>query len=281
MRDEWIDLHVHTHYSDGMLSPEEVVIAAKKADLKAVGIVDHDTVNGLDEAEQAGEKHGLEIVPGAELSSQYKGLDIHILGYYFNRESTVLQDYFKKFQDERLIRARKIVENLNSIGVNIQFDDVVNKSKGNNIGRPHIADVLLEQGYVETFQEAFYRYIGYGSKSYVEKFKITPHEAVRVIAEADGLSFLAHPGPNISDDMIVEFAKAGLDGIEIVHPKHSRQRTGHLQKLARKWNLLVCGGSDCHGGREGNINIGRYPVPYSILDEFREALRVKGNESEA
>ncbi|RKY81404.1 PHP domain-containing protein [candidate division KSB1 bacterium] len=278
MVDEWIDLHVHTHYSDGMRSPEEMVREAKKAGLKALGIVDHDTVDGLKEAESAGQKLGVEIVPGVELSSQYKGMDIHILGYYFNRESSAIKDYLKKFQDERFVRAEKIVKNLQKIGVNISLDEVINKSKGKNIGRPHIADVLLERGYVETFQEAFYRYIGYGSESYVEKFKITPQEAVSLIAEAGGLSFLAHPGPSISDQMIVEFAKAGLNGIEIVHPKHSQSRTSYLQRLARKLDLMVCGGSDCHGGREGKITIGLYVIPYTILTEFKEIIEVKRSE---
>ncbi len=274
MIDDWIDLHVHTYYSDGMLSPEEVVTAAKKAGLKAVGIVDHDTVNGLDEAEKEGEKQNLIIVPGTELSSQYKGMDIHILGYYFDRDNKDIKDYLEKFQHERFIRAEKMVSNLNKIGVKISIDDVIDKAKGENIGRPHIADVLLEKGYVETFQEAFYRYIGYGSDSYVEKFKITPHDAIRLISRANGLSFLAHPGPSISDNMIMEFAKAGLDGIEIVHPRHSESRTAHLQKLARKMDLLVCGGSDCHG-RNGEITIGQYTIPYAILEEFHEILRIR------
>ncbi|MCD6115600.1 PHP domain-containing protein [bacterium] len=274
MIDDWIDLHVHTYYSDGVLSPEEVVTAAKKAGLKAVGIVDHDTVNGLGEAEKEGEKQDLIIVAGTELSSQYKGMDIHILGYCFDRDNEEMKEYLEKFQHERFIRAEKIVSNLSKIGVKISIDDVINKAKGKNIGRPHIADVLLENGYVENFQEAFYKYIGYGSDSYVEKYKITPFDAIKLISKANGLSFLAHPGPSISDSIITEFAKAGLDGIEIVHPRHSANRTAHLQKLARRMDLLVCGGSDCHG-RNSEITIGRYTVPYAILEEFYETLRIR------
>ena len=277
----WVDLHVHTNFSDGLLTPTQVVVKAAEVGLKAVGIVDHDTIDGISEAVDAGNQCGIEIVPGVELSSQYEGKDVHILGYYFDPEHPRLMDYLERFRQGRYRRAAKMIQNLNQLGVRLTMDEVERRARGNCIGRPHLAEVLMEKGYVETFQEAFQRYIGYRSKAYEEKYKIDPEEAIALISEAGGLSFLAHPGHLISDKQVLHFVKAGLDGIEIVHPKLNSERTQHLQGFVRDHGLMVCGGSDCHGGRDGYLAIGVHNVPYAIVEEMKQALRSRwqGDES--
>lgn len=272
MNEAWLDLHIHTHYSDGLKSPKEMLELAAQAGLAGVGICDHDTVEAIPEALKLAQEMGLLVVPGVELSSQHSGKDIHILGYFIELDNPKLVSHLGLFQDERRRRAEKMVVKLNRMGVQITMDEVDGKAKSGSIGRPHIAEVLTEKGYVETFQEAFYRYIGYGSKAYEEKYRISPDKAIALIAESGGLSFLAHASPLIDDDLILEMIKAGLDGIEIVHPKLSDSRTRHLQRIAQNQGLLVSGGSDCHGGRNGMQTLGRYKVPYNLVEEMQEAL---------
>jgi len=276
-QEAWVDLHIHTNFSDGLLTPTQVVMKAKEFGLKAVGIVDHDTIDGIPEAVDAGGRIGVEVVPGVELSSQYKGRDIHIIAFYFDPDNPRFMAYLERFREERYRRAAKMIRNLNHLGIHLTMDEVEEKAMGRSIGRPHLAEILMEKGYVETFQEAFQRYIGYRSKAYEEKYKIRPEEVLGFISEARGLSFLAHPGYSISDEIIFHFVKAGLDGIEVLHPKFSESRTQHLQQLAQTHDLLISGGSDCHGGRNGNLYMGQYVVPYAVLVEMRRVLRLRWN----
>jgi predicted metal-dependent phosphoesterase TrpH len=267
----WADLHVHTNYSDGLLSPADMVQRAKESGLCAMGIVDHDTVDGIHEAELAGERFGIEVVPGVELSSQIQGREIHIIGYYFNTQCPKLVDFLELFCQERHKRAGKMIQNLNRIGVNLSMTDVEEKAKGTSIGRPHIAEALMEKGYVETVQEAFQKYIGYNSKSYEGKYRILPEEAIQLIYECRGLSFLAHPSPFIHDAIILDLIKAGLDGIEVVHPYIYDYRRKSLENLARQNGLVVSGGSDCHGGRDGLVLMGKWKIPYRFLEDIKLA----------
>jgi len=273
--DAWVDLHLHTNFSDGLLTPTQIVMKAKEEGLKAVGISDHDTIEGIPEAMEAGSRVDVEVVPGVELSSQFEGRDIHILGYYFDSDHPRLKEYLKRFQDERYRRAVKMTKNLNHLGIHFTMADVEERARGRSIGRPHLAEVLMEKGYVETFQEAFQRFIGYGSKAYEEKYKIRPEEAIKLLSEAKGLSFLAHPGYGVSNEIIYHFIKSGLDGIEIIHPKLSESRTRSLQHIVKNHGLLVCGGSDCHGGRDGSFHIGHFNVPYAVLEEMKSVLRLR------
>lgn len=275
IKEKWVDLHVHTIHSDGLFTPKQVVQKALEKGLAAVGIADHDTISGIPEALEASKGNGIEVIAGVELSSQYDGKDIHILGYYFDNDNPQLLEYLNRFRQERFRRADKMVKNLNDLGVHISMEEVEAKSGGTSIGRPHLAEVLMEKGFVETFQEAFQRYLGYGSKAYEEKYKINPEKAIALISEANGLSFLAHPGYSVSNELIFHFIKAGLDGIEIVHPNIQENRTRQLQQLVQSYNLLVSGGSDCHGGRSGYICLGDYNIPYACLEDMKKVLQAR------
>ncbi|NQT25847.1 PHP domain-containing protein [candidate division KSB1 bacterium] len=271
----WADLHLHSYCSDGLLSPEKVIEKAHEMGLKAVALVDHDALSGIEEAIECAKKYDIDVIPGVELSSQARGRDIHILGYYFDVTDKKLLEYLQLFQDERKRRAARIVQKLNDMGVYIHLEDVEAKARGCSIGRPHIAEVLMDRGYVETFQEAFRRYIGYGGKAYVDKYKISPQEAIGIISNSKGLSFLAHPGPIMSDVIILELIKAGLDGLEVVHPNINPTRTQELQDIVREHGLLISGGSDCHGGRDGHFLMGKYSVPYSICEDMKSVLETR------
>ncbi len=159
------------------------------------------------------------------------------------------------------------------------MDEVLSKSHGNSIGRPHMAEVLMEKGYVETFQEAFNRYIGYHSKAYEKKFTITPDQAIQLIDECRGISVLAHPNYLITDDMILSFIKNGLLGMEVVHPNLNDSRSRYLQHLVADAGLMMFGGSDCHGGRNGATSIGNYKIPYQIIIDMFDYLKEKWNKT--
>ncbi len=265
-----IDLHVHTTCSDGLLPPEEVVIKAKEVGLTAVGIADHDSVNGIEKALTKGTEIELEVVPAVELSCLYNNNDIHILGYYLDYQNPELLDFLDKVQQQRLERAHKIVGKLSEQGVNINVDRVLELSAGASVGRPHIAQVLLEKGYVNSFNEAFWKFIGYHCPAYVAKMEISPPEAINMIKKFSGIPVLAHPGSYHSDELVYFLIEAGIAGLEVWHPEHSQSSADHYLEICQKNGLLVTGGSDCHGGRKGKIFMGEVRVPYHYLSELKQ-----------
>jgi 3',5'-nucleoside bisphosphate phosphatase len=265
-----VDLHVHTTCSDGLLRPEEVVLKAKELDLAAIGIADHDSVSGIEKAQQIGSEIGLEIVPAAELSCIHNSSDIHILGYYLDYHNLELMDFLSSVQKQRLERAHKIVGKLSEQGVNIDVDRVLELSAGASVGRPHIAQVLLERGYVNSFNEAFWKFIGYHCPAYVPKMEISPPEAINLIKKFAGIPILAHPGSYRSDELVYSLIQAGISGLEVWHPEHSQSAADHYLEICQKNGLLVTGGSDCHGGRKGKIFMGEVRIPYHYLAELKE-----------
>ncbi|MBN1893522.1 PHP domain-containing protein [bacterium] len=281
MHDLWADLHIHTSCSDGLLTPSEMIRRARDVGLSAVAIVDHDTVEGIPEALETGRECQVHVLPGVELSSQFQGRDVHILGYEIDYTDEKFVGHLALFRQERHRRIVRMVGNLNRLGLKLTIEEVEEKSKGSSIGRPHVAEVLMEKGYVETFQEAFQRYIGYGTPAYEEKYRILPDQAIAIIAEARGLSFLAHPGYAVTDDLILHFIKAGLDGIEVVHPNILENRTRYLIEFARSHGVLISGGSDCHGGRDGCTLMGKYNVPYAMLEDILRERERRFEKKEA
>lgn len=265
------DLHIHTTVSDGMLFPEEVVIQASKAGLKAIAITDHDTTDGIIDALKMGNKLNLEVIPGVEINTEYNNREIHILGYFMNYNLNWFQELLKKLRSEREQRAKKILDLLAKIGKPIDRTKLMETAKASSsIGRPHIAKCLVEAGYVSTTREAFETLIGRGKPAYVPRFKLTPQEAIKYIKQAGGVAVLAHPGESIDLKCFAYLIQNGLLGLEAVHHEHSVELESKLKSLANKYNLAITGGSDFHGGgRAGGPKIGSKTVPYSYVEKIK------------
>lgn len=270
----YVDLHIHSTYSDGLFSPEEIIKIAKERQLKAISITDHDTVAASKCAAELGVKHGIEVISGIEMSITCSGCEVHLLGYFVDAESGPLKDYAAMLFGSRDERARKIVKILQKQGMGITFEQVAEKANGAPIGRPHIAAVMVEEGYVFSTYEAFQKYLGENKSADIPKDSVEPKRAVEMIKEAGGLSFIAHPATiDCCDEALAKLVSFGLDGLETIHPKHNPQTQQHYRKIAQRYNLLESGGSDCHGGREGVVMIGNPPVPFSFLQKMKERLR--------
>ena len=268
-----IDLHMHSTFSDGVHTPRELIDMAVKQNLAAISLTDHDCLDGINEAMEAGDENNVEVIPGVELSAEYNGRDLHILGYGVDPADNVFQDMLKKFREKRHKRGIKIIELLNAQGVNIDPADVLAKSGEGALGRPHIAAVLLEKGVVSRTGEAFDKYIGEGGPAYVEKYKMSASEAIGYIHSAGGVAFTAHPGVFLEsmDDMNKLLAE-GFDGIEVYHPSHSADTVRKLEAVAEKHSLLVSGGSDFHGFTGRDMPMGVLDISYDLLAKIKQKL---------
>mgnify|MGYP000191635763 CR=1 FL=1 len=272
----YADLHLHSTYSDGTDRPEELIQRARGLGFSAVALTDHDTVDGVREFLQAAEEAGIEGIPGVELSTLKGEEEFHILGYFIDPDNTELRAVIKKTSRAREKRAEEMVKKLNKMGIEIEFSRVKEIAGSTLIGRPHIARAMIEKGYVSDIKEAFTeRYIGRGGPAYVERFKITPEEAVRLIRGARGIPVLAHPGISaktpVSVQDIVVLKKAGLLGLEVYYPEHDPETTLFYADLARKLGLLVTGGSDDHGA-EGKVLMGTIKLPYRHVERMKQVV---------
>lgn len=276
-----IDLHVHTSMSDGTYSPAEVVEMARKKGLRAIAITDHDTVAGVEPARRAAVDSGVEIVPGVEMSTEWPRGIMHILGYFIDVEHAPLLEALEYLRAGRMDRIPRIVEKLRDCDVVISADEVQREAVGGAPGRPHVAEIMVRQGYVRTIQEAFDRYLRKGAPAFVDKRKTSPRRAIRLIVEAGGLAVLAHPYSLESDadaeleGILQELMEYGLRGIEAYYPRHTEPQARRYLNLAKKLNLAITGGTDFHGATKPEIELGRIPghnpLPYSILDNLRNA----------
>ena len=267
-----VDLHIHSDRSDGSFTCQEIIDYAFKKGLKAISITDHDNISGLELSEKHCRQKGIEFIAGVEISARTRPYDLHLLGYFFDYRNKKLNDYIEFFQNERLKRARKIVKLLKNYGINLPFDLILTKAGHGSIGRPHIADAMVEEGSVYTYQEAFNKYIGDGGPCCVPKYKITPAEAIALINQAGGICVIAHPGSDVTEEGLMDLIKVGLDGIETIHPRHNQQQIDHYREIIQKHQLLETGGSDCHGNRKSHVTIGQFNVPYSIVEKMKARL---------
>jgi predicted metal-dependent phosphoesterase TrpH len=270
MQKKYIDLHIHTTASDGLLTPEEVVEIAAKEGLSAISITDHDSIDGYLSAQEKAEELGIELIPGVELSLTHKGEDFHLLGYLIDCENPEFLKKISSFQEERRIRGEKMVEKLNDLGIDLSMDTVKSIAGKGSVGRPHLADALVKEEFVHTYEEAFARYLGYHAQAYVPKKYLTPKEGIELIHLVRGVAVLAHPGAGRTAQAIYDFLPLGLDGIEAYHCKHERDTTRNLINMAKKLGLIYTGGSDCHGRKKDKILIGTVKVPYSCLEMLRK-----------
>lgn len=265
-----VDLHIHTIFSDGSSTVQEVFEIAAAKGIKALSITDHDCTDAYPLAFELGESLGIEVITGVELSSEIEGTDIHVLGYYIDPNNPQLCKKIQEMKDARYIRAQKIVENLNKQGIDLRFETVLGIAGVGAIGRPHIASAMLKEELVYSFREAFEKHIGYGLPAYVEKLKMHPKEVFDLIKQAGGVPVLAHPGVTQVDERIPEFIREGLQGIEVFHTEHPGSAERHYARLARKHHLAFTGGSDFHSSNHNKSEIGIPQVPYSTVKSLKE-----------
>lgn len=276
----FVDLHLHTTYSDGSFTPEELILTAKKLNYSAIAVTDHDTVAGLEEAIQLGKKYDLETVPGIEFNTSYKNNDIHILGYYINKKSKKLLSLLNKIKKERKERIEKMIKLLDKeFNFKITMQEIKNISSNNIIGRGHIARLLTEKNYVDTWKEVFDKYIGRGKPGYVDRNKISPFEAIDIIKKANGIPVIAHPGLIENQQNIDQLINYGVTGIEVFYPEHNKRMTDKYKNIADKNELLITGGSDCHGpkNKEG-IKLGKIKLDYCYLNELKKFKTILNDE---
>lgn len=265
------DLHVHSTASDGTLTPAQLVEEAASAGLAGLGITDHDSICGLEEGLAAGERCGLVVVPGVEINTDYGKDELHMLGYYFDLESTSLNAHLKILRDARFERGVEMVKRLNTLGINISMDRVEEIAGYGSIGRPHVARAIVEAGYTRTLNGAFGKYLVRGTPGYVARYKLTPFEAVQIIREAGGVAVLAHPGHSKHDELIPQLVDAGMQGIEATHTDHSSGQRRIYLKMAKKYGLIATGGSDFHGpGMVKSIPIGNATVEFEVVARLKE-----------
>ena len=256
----FVDLHLHSTASDGILPPEQVVAAASRAGISAMALTDHDTLAGVEAAVAAGRAYGVRVVPGVELSAYDGDREVHLLVLHVSRRE-VIEARLQEFQRTRLRRAEEIVSRLNGAGVPLSFDAVMTEAGDAAVGRPHVARALITHRHVRDQREAFDRYLGYGRPAYVEKQRITVGDAIDLAHQAGGLIFWAHPGGEGRMDRIEPLVRAGIDGLEVRHPSHSAEDILRTGAIADHFRILKTGGSDWHGAAEGPRQIGNMRVP--------------------
>jgi len=282
---KFVDLHVHSNASDGTFTPSEVVALAVEKGLAAIALTDHDTIDGLSEAQAAASGLPIEIIPGIELSCVYQGEEIHILGIYvdpadreFISETDALKEIRKKRNEEMICRFQ-------NAGISITLDEVMAGNPDTVITRAHFARVLLEKGYVKNMDQAFKKYLDYSGPYCPRKDKITPEHAMKILTDCKASPVLAHPyqyhlGDKKTEELVCYLKDLGLQGLEVYHSSNNQYESGKLRKLMLKYDLLPTGGSDFHGSNKPDISLGAgrggLRVTALLLDDIKRIRREKG-----
>ncbi len=272
---KFADLHLHTQFSDGTFTPEELVLHAQQNSLSCIALTDHDTVEGCARAAAAAAPVKMEFIPGAELTAQHEDTEVHILGYFLDIHNEVLLNRLAKFQADRQNRIHAMVAALNKLGVPLKAESVFALANCKSPGRPHVARTLVKEKLIGSLDEAFDRFLKKGKPAWVPKTKMSAVEGVQLIHQAGGLAVMAHPGLNRTDDIIPALVEAGLDGIECFHTKHSTAMSEHYLEIADKYNLLVTGGSDCHGYSKARPLIGTVRLPYDHVEKLKAKIAAR------
>lgn len=265
------DLHTHTNFSDGIDTPEELVKLAISSKLSAIAISDHDTVDGILPAIEAIKNTTLELIPSLELSAEYENCEVHILGFLVDYCDSYLLSRLAKIREDRIIRMDDMVKRLKSQGIAIDVNKVFALAGHATVGRMHLARILHLGGFISTLGEAFNKYIGQNCPAYVSRFKLTPKEAIELILAVKGVPVLAHPYSLNNDKLIEEFCGYGLKGIEAHYPEHLPQITQHYENIADRLGLIKTGGSDYHGAIKPHNPLGKIKVPYSVVEQLKDA----------
>ncbi len=271
-----VDLHIHSTCSDGTLTPVEVVAEAVARGVRVVAIADHDITDGIEPAAAAAAAQGVDLVPAVEINTDYEGAEVHVLGYWIEPAHPPLQEMLARIRNARLERNRQIIARLASVGVHIREERVREIAGEGSVGRPHIAAAIVEGGYAGTPSEAFDRFIGRRGVAYVERYRLTPQEAIRQVRQAGGLPVLAHPAKIRRDALIPELLPVGLAGLEAFHCDHTSGDAAHYLALAKRYGLLVTGGTDSHGPHSDRpVAIGSVPVPDWVGRQIMAAKPVR------
>jgi predicted metal-dependent phosphoesterase TrpH len=264
------DLHLHTLFSDGTFTPEELAGHGARVGLAAMALTDHDTVEGCPRMAEACRVLGIEFVAGAELTAELDGTEIHILGYFLELENPKLQTELKKFQTVRQNRIHEMVARLNRVNIPLRAESVFALANCRSPGRPHVGRALVQAGFCSSLDEAFDRFLKKNRPAWVPKCKISAREAIALIHQAGGLAVMAHPGLNRTDDVIPIMAEQGLDGLECFHSKHTPAMSEYYMEMAGRLKLLITGGSDCHGYSKGKPLIGGVKLPGVYFQRLKE-----------
>ncbi len=276
------DLHIHTTTSDGRLSPTEIVHKAIRLGLSVIAITDHDSVDGIEPALVAATGHpNLLVIPAVELNTDVPQGEIHILGYFIDYQDQSLGGRLQSLRRSRKERGQKIVAKLAQLGIHINWNRVLESAAGAAMGRPHIAQAMLEQGYITSLQEAFDRYIGRNGPAYVEREGLTPAEAVALVLRAKGLPVLAHPaGIEGLESIILELKQAGLVGLEVYYNGYTRGIISRLLDLAQRHSLIPSGGSDYHGIAAEDA-LGNVEVPPESIAQLISLAQQRGHSCDS
>ena len=273
-----IDLHLHSTYSDGSFSPTEVVRRAHHSQVTTLALTDHDTTDGIIEATDSAREYHIEVIPGVEISSHYREKETHILGYFLDYHNVQFQEHLTALRNSRHERIPKIIHRLNTLGLSLSYDDVTAVAGHGSIGRPHIAQVLVDKQYVRNVNEAFSQYLAEGASAYVARTLPDVADAIRWIQDAGGVASLAHPSwvRNTVEELRIacqELQDFGLQAIEVYYSSHSTRQTSDYLNMTRSLGLMATGGSDFHGKTKPDIEVGvgkgKLNVPKNILEELR------------
>jgi predicted metal-dependent phosphoesterase TrpH len=273
-----IDLHIHSTYSDGTMSPAAIVALAKESGIQTISITDHDTMDGVEEALEHGRQTGVEVIPGIEVSTWLENVPMHILGYWCRPDDENLHQRLKKLQDARMERNRQILAKLQALNILISEEELTCYSVHGQAGRPHIAQLMVDKKAVATLEQAFFSYLRRGAAAYAERFKYYADETIDMIREAGGVAILAHPGSLDSTlettlDLLLKLKKLGLAGVEAYYPTHNSFAVNRIKQMAETLGLVITGGSDFHGSNRSKSPLGgtkKFRIPHQILENLRQ-----------
>lgn len=280
-----IDLHMHTTASDGASTPAELVDTCLKLGLETIAVTDHDNLSSVKETQNIGQKKGLRVIPGIEISTYRGEAEYHILGYFIDLENDALLGLTEAILDSRVERTHKMIEKLAQMGYPLEFEDVKKFATGVSLGRPHLARAMVEKGYIDEIGDAFTQeLIAGGGKAYAEKKNVLPAEAIEVILNAGGVPVIAHPhiinhGPALDQEEISRLKDVGLKGIEVYQSKHDKKTTDYYKKIAVELDLLITGGSDYHGENSPGISPGDSGINQSELQKLENFAQQENSET--
>ncbi|MFA4028777.1 MAG: hypothetical protein GDYSWBUE_000841 [Candidatus Fervidibacterota bacterium] len=270
--DERADLHIHSFHSDGSHSIEALFRMAHERKLRAIAVTDHDSVDGIPEALELSSsgRYDVEVIPGVEITSEYDGIEVHVLGYLIDHTSNDLTEALVEMRRQRMKRLFKIVAKLNQLGIRITVEDVLSQARSETVCRRHVARALAQLGYAEDYIDAFRRYLREGAPAYVPRERVSCADAVELIHRANGLAVVAHPCDFGNLELVWEVVKCGVDGVEAFHPRISKAESERLVRMAREAGLVITGGSDFHDEGSALVKLGGITVPYAHVLELRE-----------